>query len=133
MTQATPYAPQQFKINDGQQEETLADLAASLVLEPGQVVVIGCRPEQERSLGTFLFTPAEASADQKRQKLILIWASRNQLGAIEEKHAKTDRPVPSTDRQKSSRSRSSRAKAAITNNPRNDECRQDRPRPRNAR
>ena len=48
--------PQQFRINDGQQEEALGDLAANLCLEPGQVVVIGCRPEQERSLGAFLFT-----------------------------------------------------------------------------
>jgi hypothetical protein len=60
---ATPYAPQQFKINDGQQEEALADLAASLALEPGQVVVIGCRPERrpeaaEADLGLGLTQPA---------------------------------------------------------------------------
>lgn len=119
ITQATPYAPQQFKINDGQQEEALADLAASLALEPGQVVAIGCRPEQERSLGAFLFTQAEASADQKRQKLILIWASRNQLGAIKAKPSKTDRPVPSTERKvsKDQAGKDQAGKAAIKNNP----------------
>jgi hypothetical protein len=95
ISHATPYAPQQFTINDGQQEETLRDLAANLVIEPGQVAVIGCRPEQERSLGSFLFTQAEANGDQKRQKLIMVWASRNQLGVMSEKHTPTDRPVPS--------------------------------------
>jgi hypothetical protein len=94
---AAPYAPQQFKINDGQQEETLRDLATNLVLEPGQVAVVGCRPEQERSLGAFLFTQTETHGEQRRQKLILVWAARNQLGALGDKPAKTDRPVPSAD------------------------------------
>ena len=100
LTHATPYAPQQFRINDGQQEEALGDLAATLVLEPGQVAVIGCRPEQERSLGAFLFTPTENHGDQQRQKLVLLWASRNQLGVVGEKQAKTDRPVPTEDARK---------------------------------
>jgi hypothetical protein len=95
LTHASPYAPQQFKINDGQQEETLTDLSASLVLEPGQVAVIGCRPEQDRSLGTFLFTQAETHGDQRRQKLVLVWASRNQLGVLGDKKSRSDRPVPS--------------------------------------
>jgi hypothetical protein len=97
LTHATPYAPQQFRINDGQQEEALGDLAANLVLEPGQVAVIGCRPEKERSLGAFLFTPTESHGDQKRQKLVLIWASRNQVGVVGEKHARGDRPVSAGD------------------------------------
>ena len=90
---APPYTSQQFKINDGQPEESLSDLAANLVLETGQVAVVGCRPEQERSLGAFLFTQADARGDQRRQKLILVWADRNQLGTLGEKVAKTDRPV----------------------------------------
>ncbi len=56
--------------------------------------MVGCRPEQERSLGTFLFTQSDAHGDQRRQKLILVWADRNQLGTLGEKAAKTDRPVP---------------------------------------
>lgn len=95
MTNAAPYAPQQFKINDGQQEETLRDLAATLSLEPGQVVVVGCRPEQERSLGTFLFLQPDQHGDQRRQKLILVWAARNQFGSLGEKPTRTDRPEPS--------------------------------------
>ena len=90
---AVPYASQQFKINDGQQEESLPDLAANLVLETGQVAVVGCRPEQERSLGAFLFTQSDAHGDQRRQKLILVWADRNQLGTLGEKAA--SRIVPS--------------------------------------
>jgi hypothetical protein len=93
---STPFAPQQFKINDGQQVETLGDLSATLALEPGQVAIVGCRPEQKRSLGSFLLAQGEASAEQKRQKLIMVWASRNQLGAIGEKPSRSDRPQPST-------------------------------------
>lgn len=96
IVEATPYSPQQFKINDGQQIETFGDLSAVLMLEPGQAVVVGCRPEQKRSLGTFLLTQGEAHAEQRRQKLIMLWASRNQLGAIGEKPARSDRPQPST-------------------------------------
>jgi hypothetical protein len=91
---ASPYSPQELRINDGQQEETLRDLSASLTLEPGQVAVVGCRPEQERSLGSFLFTQSETHGGRRRQKLILIWADRNQLGALGAKPSKTDRPVP---------------------------------------
>ncbi|MGC8640343.1 MAG: hypothetical protein ACP5XB_10760 [Isosphaeraceae bacterium] len=94
--QPTPYSPQQFKISDGQQTETLGDLSAFLTLEPGQAVVVGCRPEQKRSLGSFLLTQGEANAEQRRQKLVMVWASRNQLGAIGEKPTKSDRPQPST-------------------------------------
>ena len=91
------YSPQQFKINDGQQEESLREMTASLVLEPGQVAVLGCRTEQERSLGAFLFCQTESHKDLRRQKLILIWATRNKLGESAEKVAKTDRPIATTD------------------------------------
>jgi hypothetical protein len=91
---AAPYASQQFKIKDGQPEEALPDLAASVVLESGQVAVVGCRTEQERSLGAFLFTQANAQGAERRQKLILVWADRNQLGTPGAKTTKTDRPVP---------------------------------------
>jgi hypothetical protein len=87
LSQGTPYAPQQFRINDGQQEETLRDLAATLVLEPGQVAVVGFHTEQPRSLGSFLFTESEANSDERQQKLILVWASRNRLGSLSEKTA----------------------------------------------
>jgi hypothetical protein len=95
VSNASPYSPKEFKINDGQQEEALRDLTASLLLEPGQVAVIGCQPARERSLGSFLFTQAEAHSDQRRQKLILVWAGRNQPGALADTLQKTDRPSPS--------------------------------------
>lgn len=83
--QAAPYTPQEFKIANGQKQETLRDLSANIVLEPDQVVVLGCIPEQERSLGAFLFTQPEPGSDQKLQRLVLITAMRNQLGVDEEK------------------------------------------------
>ena len=82
--QALPNAaairPQEFRINNGQQEDTIRELATTLVLEPGQVAVIGCRPEHKRSLGSFLLTQSVAHSDQRIEKLILIWASRNLQG-----------------------------------------------------
>jgi hypothetical protein len=95
LSNASADAPRQFRINDGQQEETLRDLPVNLVLEPGQAIAIGCRPEQKRSLGSFLFTQAVAHSDQRIQKLILIWASRNMEGVIEKvASAASDRPKP---------------------------------------
>ncbi len=77
---AAPIGPQEFRINNGQQEETFRELTTTMVVEPGQIAVIGCRPEQKRSLGTFFFTQAVAHSDQRLEKLILIWASRNWQG-----------------------------------------------------
>jgi hypothetical protein len=94
LSNASADAPRQFRINDGQQEETLRDLPVNLVIEPGQVVAIGCRCEQKRSLGSFLLTQAVAHSDQRIQKLILIWASRNMDGIIEKVAAANDRPKP---------------------------------------
>ena len=45
------YSPQQFMLKDGQQEETLRELAATLTLQPGQVAVIGCRAEGAQTSG----------------------------------------------------------------------------------
>jgi hypothetical protein len=95
ISNASPYSPKEFKVADGQQEEALRDLAASLLLEPGQIAVIGCQPAQERSLGSFLFTQAQAHSDHRRQKLILVWAGRNQQGELGDMPQRTDRPSPS--------------------------------------
>jgi hypothetical protein len=72
--------PQRFMLKDGQEEETLRELAVTLSLQPGQVAVLGCRPEKERSLGTFLFTQPEVNSDRLLQKVLLIWASRSSQG-----------------------------------------------------
>src|SRR4051812_27922595 len=104
------YAPQRFVVKDGQEEETLRDLAATLVLQPGQVAVLGCRPEKEQSLGTFLFTQPEVNSDRLLQKVLLIWASRSSQGlpVLEP----VDPPdMPQTDRQKAEEKQSKSAKA----------------------
>ena len=77
---ASPIGPQEFMINNGQQEETIRELATTLVLAPGQIAVIGCRPEFKRSLGSFMLTQSVAHSDQRIEKLIMIWASRNLQG-----------------------------------------------------
>jgi hypothetical protein len=91
---ASPVGPQEFMINNGQQEETIRELATSLVLAPGQIAVIGVRPEFKRSLGSFLLTESEAHSDQRVEKLIMIWASRNLQGTgnNQENSTTTDRP-----------------------------------------
>ncbi|MDG3007356.1 hypothetical protein [Paludisphaera mucosa] len=104
LQQPTPYALQEFKIADGQQQDALRDLTTTLVVEPTQAVVLGCLPDQERSLGAFLFTAAGEHPDQRSQRLVLIWAERNQRGVIDEKPAKSaagrdagPRPTPAKD------------------------------------
>jgi hypothetical protein len=89
---AAGYAPQELSIRDAQQEETLRDLSVDLILEAGQVAVLGCRPESQRSLGSFLFSEAGSDVDQRHQRLILIWASRNLRGMIDESSKTSDRP-----------------------------------------
>jgi hypothetical protein len=89
---AAPLATQELKINDGQKEETLRDLPVNLVVEPGQAIVVGCFPEQKRGLGSFLFTQSVASSDQREQRLIVLWASRNKEGVVE------TASTPSSDR-----------------------------------
>jgi hypothetical protein len=87
--------PQEFQINNGQEEDTFRELATGLTLEPGQVAVIGCRPELKRGLGTFFFTQPVAHSDQRMEKLILIWASRNLQGVGPDDRStkkSTDRP-----------------------------------------
>ena len=91
---ALAVAPHQFQMTTGQQEDTMRELAATVVLDPGHVAVIGCRTEQKRSLGTFMLTQAVARSDQRLEKIILIWASRNLEGhgPNDGRDATTDRP-----------------------------------------
>ncbi len=73
-------APQRFMVKDGQEEETLRELAVTLTLQPGQIAVLGCRTDKPRSLGAFLFTQPEVNSDRLLQKVLLIWASRSSQG-----------------------------------------------------
>jgi hypothetical protein len=74
------FAQREFSIKDGQQEDILRDLALALDLNPDQTLVIGCRPQQTRSLGTFLFTRTKPNDDRTFQSVLLIQASRNRVG-----------------------------------------------------
>jgi hypothetical protein len=77
-----PFAQQEFSIKDGQQEDILRELAVTLDLKPGQTLVLGCRPQQSRSLGSFLFTQTDPNSDQIFQSVLLIQATRNHLGEL---------------------------------------------------
>jgi hypothetical protein len=76
----TPFAQREFAIKDGQQEDILRELTLTVDLVPGQTLVIGCRPRQTRSLGTFLFTQAKPNDDRTFQSVLLIQAGRNRVG-----------------------------------------------------
>lgn len=78
---ADEFAPQQFILKDGQQEEILRELATSLTVEPGQVLVVGCRPALPHSVGDFLLTEPEPHSDRLLQKVLLFWATRSGSGA----------------------------------------------------
>ncbi len=74
-------APHEFRITRGQQEETFRDLAATLTLEPGQVAVLGGRPERAGTLGDLLFQKPEGNSDRLLQSLVFVWANRADGGA----------------------------------------------------
>lgn len=101
-----PYSVQQFVIKDGQEEETLRELAATVTLQPGQVAVLGCRPECERSLGYHLLTEPEANSDRLQQKVLLIWATQGQADARASAGAKP--PVARTGPGNADKSRAQR-------------------------
>ena len=75
-----PFAQQEFSIKDGQQEDILRELGVTVDLQPNQTLVLGCRAQQARSLGTFLFTQPEPNSDRMLQSVLLIQATRNKLG-----------------------------------------------------
>jgi hypothetical protein len=66
-------------MKDSQQEDTIRELATTLVVRPNQVVALGSIPEPGRSLGHFLFTEDEANSDRVLQKVLIVWASQGQL------------------------------------------------------
>ncbi len=70
-----PYSPMEFVRRDGQIEESLRELTATVSIRPEQVLVLGCWPDRRRSLGHFLFTDLEPGSDRLVQKVIFIWAT----------------------------------------------------------
>lgn len=81
-TQAGPFDPQQFVYHDGQEEESLRELAATVSLQPDQVLVLGCWPEKTGSLGHFLLMEPEPGSDRMLRKVIFIWASSTSGSSI---------------------------------------------------
>lgn len=92
---AGPNAPQQILVKEGQQEETLRELAVTITLQPGQVAVLGCRPDRPSSLGHVLLTEPEPSSDRLLQKVVLIRARRNQGAAFGSPADAQGKTVPS--------------------------------------
>ncbi len=68
--------PQEFRITNGQKEETFRDLAATIDLQPGQTAVLGARPERPGSLGDVLFQKLDGNSDRILQSVVLLQASR---------------------------------------------------------
>jgi len=79
---ADEFAPQQFLMTDGQQEESLRELVASLTVQPGQVLVVGCRPNLPHSFGHFLLTEPEPHSDRMLQRVLLLWAARSEANGL---------------------------------------------------
>ncbi len=71
--------PREFQMSSGQKQETLRDLAATMTLQPGQIAVIGARPDRNGTLGDLLFNKPEGNSDRIKQSLVLIWANRNSV------------------------------------------------------
>ena len=77
---AGPFAQHEFGIKDGQQEDILRELATTVDLQPNQTLVIGCRGNLGRTLGTFLFLQPDPTTDQMLQSILLLQATRNAPG-----------------------------------------------------
>lgn len=86
---ADPFAPQQFLMKDGQQEDTLRDLAANVSLRPDQVLVLGCRSDRPSSLGYVLMCDPEKGSDRMIQKLVLITGRRNMDSQVAKSRSRT--------------------------------------------
>lgn len=88
------YPVNQLTITSSQQKDSLLEIASTMILQPGEAAVLSCDVERDRSLGSFLFSFDEANSDRKLQRLVLIWARRNNSGMIEadKLHSPIDRP-----------------------------------------
>jgi hypothetical protein len=75
------FAPYTFVSKNGQEEESLRELAVELALHANQVAVLGAVPGHEGSLGAFLFHEADGNSDRLLQKVVFLWASRTESSA----------------------------------------------------
>jgi len=77
---ATTMTPGQIISKAAQKEETFRDMAATVVLKPGQIAVIGGRHDKRGSLGNFLFGAEEPDSDRPIERVIFVWATRSERG-----------------------------------------------------
>jgi hypothetical protein len=87
----SPMSPMQFMGKHGQQEETYRDMEVNLMLQPGQVAVLGNLPDKRGSLGDFLYSSIEPNSDRGVQKVVLVWAGRAEASTTSD--GKTEAPV----------------------------------------
>ncbi len=73
----TAMTPGQIISKPGQKEEVFRDLACTVVLKPGQVLVLGGRHDRRGSLGDFLFGSIGPDTDRPAEKVVFIWAGRS--------------------------------------------------------
>ena len=73
----TAMTPGQIISKPGQKEEAFRDLTCTVVLKPGQVLVLGGRHDKRGSLGNFLFGDAGPDGDRAVEKVVFIWAGRS--------------------------------------------------------
>lgn len=97
------FAPQQLVMRNGQEEETLRDLAATVTLHAGQVLLLSAQPEMSSSLGNFLFTDHEPNSDRPLRKVLFIWATRSEDAPTRPNLTPADPPVDAPQRRASAR------------------------------
>lgn len=72
--------PREFQVIQGQAEETFRELGTTVVVEPGQIAVLGNRPDRDGTLGDLIYQKPEQNSDRIMQSVVLIWAERNEQG-----------------------------------------------------
>jgi hypothetical protein len=68
----SPYEPDEFVYKNGQDEAVFRELAIHLVVQPGQIAVLGALADRDRSLGDFFFISSEANSDRLMRSVVLI-------------------------------------------------------------
>ncbi|WZO98648.1 hypothetical protein EP7_000228 [Isosphaeraceae bacterium EP7] len=68
----SPYEPEEFVFKQGQDESVFRELAIHLVVQPGQIAILGALSDRDRSLGDFFFISNEANSDRLMRSVVLI-------------------------------------------------------------